>query len=127
MIVKKKGLCLGLLLSMLGIGNAMQAYKVTIKNTTPYKIKYQLDLPIGKDKHGRIGPKSSATIEIVGYSVRRVKATVYEKCDGKTVQIRAKEYYAKLWKAGGGTWIIVGPYSIKEDPDWRYQVTREVR
>ncbi len=127
MIVKKKGLYLGLLLSMLGVGSAMRAgYKVTIKNTTPYEIKYQVDLVTGKDKHGRIGPHSSAKMDIVLYSVRRVKVTVYEKCDGKRIQIRARGYYAKHWKAGGGTWIVVGPYSIKEAVDWRYQVTREV-
>ncbi len=122
MIVKKKGLYLGLLLSMLGVGSVMQAYKVTIKNTTPYKIKYDIDLVTGRDKHGTVDPKSSVEREIIGYSVRTVEATVYEKCAGQTIQIRARKYHAKLWKAGGGTWLVVGPYSIKEAADWRDQV-----
>jgi len=66
-------------------------------------------------------------MDIVLYSVRRVEATVYEKCDGKTIQIRARRYEPKSWKVGGGTWLIVGPFSKKEEPDWRYQVTRRVR
>ncbi len=43
MIAKKKGLYLGLLLSMLGIGNVMQAYEVIIKNNTPHTVKFRLN------------------------------------------------------------------------------------
>ncbi len=39
MVVKKKGLYLGLLVSLLGTGNVMQAYNLTIENRTPFKVK----------------------------------------------------------------------------------------
>ncbi len=42
MIVNKKGFFLGLLLSLLGIGNVMQAYSwAFIKNSTPYPVSIE--------------------------------------------------------------------------------------
>ena len=51
MVVKKKGLYLGLLVSLLGVGNVMQVYgltlgkknKFTIKNETGYALKFFVD------------------------------------------------------------------------------------
>jgi len=43
MVAKKKELYLGLLLSLLGIGNVMQAYRITLKNHTPYKVRFRIN------------------------------------------------------------------------------------
>jgi len=40
MVTKKKGLYLGLLLSLLGIGSVIQAYEVIIKNETKHRVKF---------------------------------------------------------------------------------------
>ena len=42
-IVKKKGLYLGLLVSLVGVGNVMQAmgWTATIKNNTPYTVRFK--------------------------------------------------------------------------------------
>ena len=46
MVIKKKGLYLGLLLPLLGIGNVIQAYDVRtydVQNKTPYMVRFRID------------------------------------------------------------------------------------
>ncbi len=132
MIVKKKGLYLGLLLSMLGVGSAIQAYTVRIRNGTPYTIRFKLDIAVGRDKHGEIGSGHTEKIGVGGQSIRAVEATVYEKptfidptlARRKERTVRAKRYYAPGLKAGGGTWLVTGPYGSGTKTG--YIVTREV-
>ena len=82
MITKKKGLYLGLLVSMLGMGNVMQAQRytyttdVSIRNDTPYPIKYSLYLAAARDRYGEIGPGKTAKIPIGNYLIEFVGATV---------------------------------------------------
>ena len=133
MIVRKKGLYLGLLLSMLGLGSAIQAYTVKIRNGTPYTIRYKVDIASGRDQHGEVGSGHTEKIGIAGYSVRAVEATVYEKpttfidptiARRKERTVKAKRYYAPGLKAGGGTWLVTGPYGSGGKAS--YIVTREV-
>ncbi len=42
MVAKKKGLCLGLLLLLLGMGNVIQA-KISIMNLTRHKMKFEIE------------------------------------------------------------------------------------
>jgi len=58
MITKKKGLYLGLLVLLLGIGNAMQAYTVTIKNSTSHTVKFKLGFVSGVIYTLRCGSKT---------------------------------------------------------------------
>ena len=134
MIAKKKGLYLGLLLSVLGISGAMQAYTAVIKNATPYTIRYNIDIVYGKDQSGELGPGHTVSKGIAGYSIRAVTAKVYEKpgilidptqARREEKVLRAKPYKASAWKAGGGKWIVAGP--IGSGKNAYYVVTREVR
>ncbi len=85
MIVKKKRLYLGLLVSILGIGNVMQAAMVQIKNSTPYPIRYQIgrgqynnsgELEYYKKIEGEIDPENIAKIGRVAGLLIFVKAWV---------------------------------------------------
>ena len=104
MIVKKKGLYLGLLLSLLGMGNMMQGkYTITIKNSTPHPVKFKLSFSrsgiyalqcwsntkkLKAGRIARINVKScpmkglEATVQRSGQSV--VKATPYNLHYGRT-------------------------------------------
>jgi len=111
MITKKKGLYLGLLVSLFGIGNAMQAYTVKIKNSTPHTVKFKVDLmtpaPDCKDRYGELASGDIATkINIGGCSIKGVYATVQRP--GRSA-IEAKPYKAPpLGRAGSSAFIISG-------------------
>ena len=61
MVANKKGLYLGLLLSLLGIGNVMQAKRATVVNRTKYKATIQLSYRV-KVKNIDLNPSEKITI-----------------------------------------------------------------
>ena len=114
MVAKKKALGLGLLLSLFGIGNVMQAnkrsmlYTLTIKNNTSYTVGYTVStIPSSSCEaytgsfNGIIssGGKSLMTYGgVVGCSVKKVEAEVYY---GDKI-IKAKSY-----TGGGDTMTLI--------------------
>lgn len=131
MVVKKKGLCLGLLL-LLGIGNVIQAYTVKILNSTPYTIKYKVDLIACSDDSGELASGHTATHKTGLCMVRAVEATVYEApttldptlARRQTRRVKARRYYARAGRAGSTNFIVTGPFGFGEKT--QYRVTREV-
>ena len=132
MVAKKKGLYLGLLIALVGIGNAMQAYTVTIKNGTPYTIKFHADFIACKDNKEELGAGHSRRISAGGCLMRALRATVYEK-PGVLIDPMAARQQERAVKAegysasagvGGGTFLITGPYGIGQNTT--YIVTRKV-
>lgn len=132
MIVKKKGLYLGLLLSMLGIGSAVQAYTVRIRNSTPYKIRFKVHYvssatcyTIEKNLASGATYKKTKPFFQSGCLVKKVEATVYERPkEGPAVDKRAERYYATFGVAGNQTFIVAGPFG--KGPGTFYEVTRKV-
>ena len=133
MVVKKKMLYLGLLVSLLGVGNVIQAYKramlytLTIKNNTLYAVEYTVStVPSSSCRvhtgsfNGVInsGGESLMTYGgIVGCSVQKVEAKVYY---GDKV-IKAKPYTSR--RGGTMTLIIEGSSGPQEEP--RYRVVKK--
>ncbi len=139
MITKKKGLYLGLLVSLLGIGNVMQAYKLTIKNNTPYTVKFKVSyhapsIIACRSDEKELGSGHTASINSGLCTVKKVEAEVYEAPAGfmdptlarrQTRVVKAKPYRARWGRAGNTSWIISGPSGVGDKPE--YIVTREVR
>ncbi len=71
MIAKKKGLYLGLLLSLLGIGNVIQARRVAVINRTEYKATVQFGYEVNPSGHIIMPPG------IIG-KVKTLQATVHD-------------------------------------------------
>jgi len=124
MITKKKGLYLGLLVSMLGIGNVMQAYyKIQIRNSTPFVVKFTLRFKARtaacQPNIQELGPGHIAEIEARGCIIDSLKALVFQKRHAGTMlevpgtvigeeAIEAIPY--TLLKTGNSLFIINGPY-----------------
>ncbi len=82
MVIKKKVLCLGLLVSLLGIGNVMQAYVIQLVNRTQHQVRFNIRY---KGKKGFAG-SDEKTIHPGGakfldptHGIRDVRAFVYHK------------------------------------------------
>jgi len=119
MVVKKKGLYLGLLLSLLGIGNVIQAYglifrkktllyKFTVKNETGYQLKLFVDYYEDCKLYIK-RLDSGTTIKIKSpCGVKQVSAFVYTRPDkvygGR--KISAMPYYNSSKLAGDMTFVI---------------------
>ena len=110
MITKKKGLYLGLLLSMFGIGSAVQAYSVTINNSTPHTVKFRL---VGVNPCLRSREKREQSL-LAGHKtkintfwcpLRGLEAWVQRS--GHPV-VKAKPYYARPEGLLGGSLVISG-------------------
>ena len=118
MVAKKKGLSLGLLLSLLGIGNAIQAYRLTIENRTQEKVKYVVKyvgevefLKFCRSDKGELGPeKMSKVIRSGSCLVLAVQAWVGS--------IRAKSYTTSMGGRAGDSTFVVGKDGSK------FRVTR---
>ncbi len=137
MVVKKKGLYLGLLVALLGIGNVTQAYKLTIVNETPFKIKFEVNylgevkaLKSCRTDKGELAPGKRKIIHSGLCLVTLVEADVFERrrydtSAGKRGSLRrvvkAKSYKASWGRAGNTTWLVQGP--IEGVPDKYYTVT----
>ncbi len=107
MITKKKGFCLGLLLSMLGISGAMQAYVVTIKNSTPYSVKI-------RSKYS-YGPYGALTESRVGMLPPKGKMEIRNPMDGDRYLSRL---FAWVYQFGMKVEpIAVNPYRITRYPE----------
>ena len=140
MVVKKKGLSLGLLLSLLGIGNAIQAYRLTIENKTPFKVKFEVhylgeveSLKSCRSDKGELAPGKRKVIHSGLCLVTTVEADVSEKRRHSTPAGRrgslrrvakAKAYRAPWGRAGNATWFIKGPFD-DDVSDKYYTVTRK--
>ncbi len=101
MITKKKGLHLGLLLSMLGIGNVIQAIKVTIKNDTRHTVKFKLgfvrtrDCPLRWPPEQKLAAGHTAKIEMDGRcAVGSLKATV-QRSGRPSVKVKPYKGHAR--------------------------------
>ena len=116
MITKKKGLYLGLLVSLLGIGSVMQAYKVQIRNSTPFVVKFTLKFKARtaacQPNIQELGPGHIAEIEAGRCMIDSLKALVFQKRNAGAVlgeeAIEAIPY--TLSKTGNSLFIINGPY-----------------
>ena len=141
MIAKKKGLYLGLLLSMLAVGNAVQAYKVQIRNSTPFTVKFTLKF------HGEsavscrrdvqeLAPGHMAEIQSGLCTVKSVGADIFQKRHAGTILeaagtvlgeqvVKANRYTAPWGRAGNTVFTINGPYLSRNYPEGVfYQVDR---
>ena len=122
MVVKKKGLYLGLLASLLGIGNVMQAYKLTIKNETGYGLRVFIDYD-GDCKLYKKKLRNGKTTTIKpSCAVKQVSARVYTR-PGKVYGekgVFASAYYISPGESGMDdmTFVIGGNRR-------GFQVTRE--
>ena len=114
MIVKKKGLYLGLLVSLLGIGNVMQAveYTITIKNDTPHTVKFRLSFVRSGISMIRCWPKEKklaagdiAKINVKSCIVKSLEATVQRS---GYPAVKAQPYRPHLGKTGSMTFTISG-------------------
>jgi len=97
MVTKKKGLYLGLLLSLLGIGNVMQAmskqgspYILTIKNKTPYKITFNVTYEdkAGEKYYTKELKSGKKAVTHAPYKVSRVNASVHTRSGVEQVFVR---------------------------------------
>ena len=113
MIAKKKGLYLGLLVSLLGIGNVMQAveYTITIQNSTPYTVKFRLSFVRSGfmlrcwPKEKKLAAGDIAKINVKSCIVKSLEATV--RRSGYPA-VKAQPYRPHLGKTGSMTFTISG-------------------
>ncbi len=113
MIAKKKGLYLGLLVSLLGIGNVMQAveYTITIQNSTPYTVKFRLSFVRSGfmlrcwPKEKKLAAGDIAKINVKSCIVKSLEATV--RRSGQPA-VKAQPYKPHLGKTGSMTFTISG-------------------
>jgi len=127
MIAKKKGLYLGLLLSMLGVGSAMQAYRVQIRNSTPFVVKFTLKFHAETPGSCRrdvqeLAPGHMAEIQSSLCTVKSLEADVFQKRHAGTMLevtsgtvlgekvVEANKYKSPTGRAGNTIFIINGPY-----------------
>ena len=109
---KKKGLCLGLLAALLGIGNIMQAYKLTIKNETKYiiefKVKYHGEFFIScMPDTKKLASGDSTKLSSGACTVKEVTALVYLLLKNRLLKrVVAKPYKASLGRAGNTTFVV---------------------
>ena len=107
-VVKNKGLFLGLLVSLLGVGNVIQAYKLTVENKTGlkvvYNIKYFGESEIFKSCRPDKGEVASGSISGIIHSkacsVLLVRAWVGPK------MIKAQSYIPRVGRAGNSTFVV---------------------
>ena len=119
MVMKKKGLYLGLLLSLLGMGNVMQANRLTIKNETPRNVTFKVsyynerkgfcwpdegELASGKRKDIRSG---FCVVKKVEAELRHPRTSGGKRFRPLRIKIERK---GPSGKAGNTTWIIKGPF-----------------
>ncbi len=121
MITKRKGLYLGLLLSLLGIGNAVQAGTVTLENKTPHKAIFYVHYggftgPFCKDDVKALASEKHKVFFVGGCRVRFVKARVFEdRAEVKT------SWKADVLSGAGGKFTVTGPHKS----GLRYRITRK--
>lgn len=79
MIVRKKVLSLGLLFSLIGVANIVQAYKATLYNNTPYLAEFKVEYVVGsKSKVVLPGEEKTISGPTLAAIVQRVEADVFE-------------------------------------------------
>ncbi len=121
MVAKKKGLYLGLLLSLLGISNTVQAYFVVLKNETLNNVRfdvYYVGSVFGfcsNDYDKLLAPQGTLRIKTGGCLVNYVKARVFNKRDRTWVETSWRGVNA------GGRFTVTGPH-VK---GLRYRITRK--
>ncbi len=134
MIVKKKGLYLGLLLSILGIGNAMQAKRVQIRNSTPFNIRFEIDYNTAgcRTDDQMLPPGQIMDINMGGCLINSVKAQVFQKKHAGTAleatgavgilgeQVIDANPYTSLVGGRDLIFIVNGPYHSSA-PEYKKQ------
>ena len=124
MITKRKGLYLGLLLSLLSVGNLVQAYTITLENKTllnvHFFVKYGytgLARLFCKNDEKWVIPGETVRIKVGGCLVKDVKAKVFEN-GGKFKEVRWRGIRA------GGKFTVSGPHKYRGGY-WEYRITRK--
>ncbi len=120
MVVKKKGLYLGLLVALLGIGNVMQAYRLTIKNETLKKVKFTISYygrkrkscssdtrELASEKHMYIRSRL-CEVKKVTAELRHARTTKSGRVL-KPLEIKVERNVPR-GRAGNTTWTIKGPF-----------------
>ena len=120
MVVKKKGLYLGLLVSLLGIGNVVQGNRLTIRNETPKKVKFTISYYGGKKEFcsSDIRELDPGKVKHIRSGFCAVRKVVAELTHGRTTEsgrvlrplkIKVKREMPR-GRAGNTTWTIKGPF-----------------
>ena len=103
MVVKNRGLYLGLLVSLLGVGNVMQAYKLTVENRTKFKLKFYIKYFLCRHDKGEVAPRSiSSVIRTGACSVLSVSAWV----GPRSMNIKGQSYIPSVGKAANSTFVV---------------------
>ena len=134
MVTKKKRIYLGLLLSFFGAGNVIQAYKLTFRNRTPYKVMFKVSYKGKSSLFGSCEPDrkelpagGSTKISSGICTVNKVTADVYEPgskvTKGAQRVIKASRYHAIWGRAGNSKFSIRGPFYTRGVVS--YRVTRD--
>ena len=106
MVVKNRGLYLGLLVSLLGVGNVIQAYKLTVENRTSFRVTcvigyYGRTFFSCRPDEEVVDPgRISRVIHSGGCSVAFVRASVGPS------KIKAQSYIPAIGRAGNSTFVI---------------------
>ncbi len=140
MVAKKKGLYLGLIVLLLGMGSVMQAYKLTIVNKTLHKVRFEINylgevefLKSCRSDKGELAPGKRKVIRSGLCLVTAVGADVEERRRRNTPAgrrgslrgiIKAEPYRASWGRAGNTTWLIEGPFRDDFGRN-KYTVTRK--
>jgi len=110
MIAKRKGLCLGLLLSLLSIGNGTRAYKLTIKNDIGYETKFSVKYHGGffcLTDTKKLASGGNTKLSSGACTVKEVVALVYLPEKKYTPKwVFAKSYKAPWGRAGNSTFVV---------------------
>jgi len=119
MVVKKRGLYLGLLLSLLGIGNVIQTYTITIKNTSNrialVRVVYHkaTNFPCRRTSAvEEVSPDGFTQISSE-CAVKKVEAEMFQKgvrrklASGESTGTIAKPYTAPSYKTGAGDMTLI--------------------
>jgi len=128
MVAKNKGLYLGLLLSMLGIGNIIQAYKLTFKNETKYKVSLTVIYKNCNPNKKKLSPGKSVKINSKSCIVKQVLASVF--VDSKRVygkkMVLATPYFSSSDEVDDMAFVIEGPFRVRRGKIGSpYKITRE--
>jgi len=135
MVAKKKGLYLGLLLLLFGIGNVMQASSkyLYIKNNTLYRVTYKVSLFGAPSSCSALegGINSGDTsFELVGgiipCAVKKVEAKVYYRGPQLSRIIKTKSFFGSRVGSAQTVRLIV-ERSSDSDEDPEYKVIEESR
>ncbi len=121
-IAKKKGLYLGLIVSLLGIGNLAQGNRLTIKNKTKRDVEFTISYYAGREASkfcrsdkGELAAGETKNIRSGFCAVKRVEGKLrHPRPDSNGRVLRplkiTVEHRVPLARTGNTTWTIEGPF-----------------